>query len=153
MQTFLPYSSFVKSAECLDVSRLGKQRVEAGQILQILLNKPILPKNINLVPAFQRVGHAWERHPAVLMWKGHEEWLKNYLDCCIGEWESRGYRNTIVVPPYFTEAQSPPKWLGHEPFHVSHRSNLVRKKPEHYKQFWPNQNPNLSYFWPTKEGF
>lgn len=36
MQTFLPYPSFIKSAQCLDNKRLGKQRVEAYQILQIL---------------------------------------------------------------------------------------------------------------------
>lgn len=36
MQTFLPYKSFVKSAACLDMRRLGKQRVEAKQILMAL---------------------------------------------------------------------------------------------------------------------
>jgi len=36
MQTFLPYASFAKSAACLDNRRLGKQRVEAMQILKIL---------------------------------------------------------------------------------------------------------------------
>ena len=37
MQTFLPYPDFVKSAQCLDYRRLGKQRVEAKQILEINL--------------------------------------------------------------------------------------------------------------------
>jgi len=32
MNTFLPYPDFVKSAQCLDYRRLGKQRVEAWQI-------------------------------------------------------------------------------------------------------------------------
>lgn len=36
MNTFLPYSDFIKSAQCLDYKRLGKQRVEAWQIYQIL---------------------------------------------------------------------------------------------------------------------
>ncbi len=33
MQTFLPYDSYADSAAVLDRARLGKQRVEAKQIL------------------------------------------------------------------------------------------------------------------------
>ena len=36
MQTFLPYSDFEQSLSCLDNKRLGKQRVESMQILNIL---------------------------------------------------------------------------------------------------------------------
>ena len=36
MQTFLPYEDFEASAEALDYRRLGKQRVEARQILKAL---------------------------------------------------------------------------------------------------------------------
>ena len=36
MQTFLPYKSFKKSAETLDYQRLGKQRVEAMQIINVI---------------------------------------------------------------------------------------------------------------------
>jgi hypothetical protein len=36
MQTFMPYSDFEKTARCLDNKRLGKQRVEAWQILNTL---------------------------------------------------------------------------------------------------------------------
>jgi hypothetical protein len=39
MQTFLPYPDFQTSAKILDNKRLGKQRVEAKQILEILLIK------------------------------------------------------------------------------------------------------------------
>jgi Pyrimidine dimer DNA glycosylase len=37
MQTFLPYPDFVACARVLDSRRLGKQRVEALQILRALL--------------------------------------------------------------------------------------------------------------------
>ena len=40
MQVFLPYPDFKKSLESLDNKRLGKQRVEAKQILNVLLNRP-----------------------------------------------------------------------------------------------------------------
>lgn len=33
MQTFLPFDSFDDSAACLDMRRLGKQRVEGYQLL------------------------------------------------------------------------------------------------------------------------
>jgi hypothetical protein len=36
MQTFLPYPNFKKSLQILDYRRLGKQRVEAYQIIRIL---------------------------------------------------------------------------------------------------------------------
>ena len=39
MQTFLPYPDIEKSLNSLDSKRLGKQRVEAYQILNILLNR------------------------------------------------------------------------------------------------------------------
>ena len=36
MQTFLPYPSFEETASILDYRRLGKQRVEGFQILNII---------------------------------------------------------------------------------------------------------------------
>lgn len=151
MQTFLPVVSFVESMEFLDNARLGKQRVETCQILEVLTNVPILPKNLQSIVTFERTHGAWSKHPAVLMWRNHEEWLKLYLACAVGEWVFRGFRNTITVPGYDTSIQGPPEWLGDDKFHSSHRSNLVRKMPHHYKKFWPNQDDSLPYFWPTKE--
>jgi hypothetical protein len=67
MQTFLPYPDFSGSALVLDVKRLGKQRVEAIQVLRGLV-----------VP-----GYGWPHHPAVKMWQGYEEALVRYgLDMC-----------------------------------------------------------------------
>lgn len=153
MQTFLPDRSFVSSMEYLDSARLGKQRIEAAQILEILLDQPILPKSMQCKAHFDRSFSNWTRHPAVLMWKGHEEWLKLYLDCCVGEWLFRGFTNAINVPKYDTDSQPHPKWWGFEAFHKSHRSNLIRKCRDHYAKYWPDEIPNLPYFWPTKEGF
>src|SRR3546814_13031822 len=62
MQTFLPYPDCRRSLECLDTRRLGKQRVEAMQLLN----------------AAQRTTGGWIRHPAKLMWAGHEEALRLY---------------------------------------------------------------------------
>jgi hypothetical protein len=43
-----------------------------------------------------------------------------------------------------------PSWFGDEEFHRSHRSNLVRKAPEHYAPlFEPGLPADLPYVWPT----
>ncbi len=39
MQTFLPHESFKKSFKVLDYRRLGKQRVEAHQVLNVLIGR------------------------------------------------------------------------------------------------------------------
>jgi len=145
MQTFLPYSNFKKSAEVLDMKRLGKQRVEALQIMQVLLN--VSTKK------------GWRNHPAVKMWKGHESTLLAYAQIICDEWTSRGYKDTCrdkIFQMFITHAtpemciSDAPDWLGQEEFHASHRSNLLRKKPEHYSQFNWKEMSNLEYVWPTR---
>jgi len=140
MQTFLPYPDIKQSLKCLDDKRLGKQRVEAKQILDILQG--------------QSNSNAWKNHPAVLMWKGHVPFLMFYYNTTLYEWERRGYKNAkldyIRIPTYLIVT---PRWYGDDQFHASHRSNLLRKNPDHYSQFrWTEPN-DIPYFWPTKEGY
>jgi hypothetical protein len=136
MQTFLPYPDFSASARVLDNRRLGKQRVETLQILNALTNP----------------SYGWRNHPAVKMWKGHEQLLALYgLEIC-REWIARGYKDTCLdkiqkfAPADLITTQ--PAWLGDEPFHASHRSNLLRKEPAHYAQFQWTDGPDLPYVWP-----
>ena len=130
MQTFLPYPDFKKTAECLDWRRLGKQRIEAMQILRALENH----------------NYGWQNHPAVNMWRGFEAMLAVYHNTIIEEWISRGYRNSMkIIAP--NSAAISPSWLGNSDFHASHRSNLLRKNPEHYAQFGWTESDNLPYVW------
>lgn len=133
MQTFLPYPNFVESAKCLDWRRLGKQRVEALQIHNVLSGKS--------------KSKGWHNHPAVLMWKGHEGALSEYLDCCIREWVSRGYNNAMILTH---ESGPKPSWFGDPKFHASHRSNLLRKDEIYYSKFGWTERANLPYIWPTQ---
>lgn len=134
MQTFLPYSDFERTMKALDYRRLGKQRVEAHQILNILLGRT--------------TKKGWQNHPAVLMWKGYENSLKLYYNCAVREWVSRGYNNTMKLE----EVQTPvhhPVWLGNVQFHRSHRSNLLRKDYKYYsKKFVAPEG--MEYVWPSK---
>ena len=144
MQTFLPYPSFSQSAECLDRSRLGKQRVECLQLLNVLLGKSKVNKNGK---------RGWENHPATLMWKGHERALVDYAVQMCDEWIRRGYKDTcrdkITSSVDTTKPVVYPSWVGDMAFHVAHRSNLIRKMPEHYQKLWPTVTGDLPYVWPA----
>lgn len=145
VQTFLPYRDFRRSAECLDNRRLGKQRVEAMQILMTLLD----------------ANRGWRRHPAVAMWRGYEYMLALYgIEIC-NEWRRRGFRDTCKEKIIALTEQlaggadevrvDVPTWLGREDFHRSHQSNLVRKDEEHYRRYFPDVANDLPYVWPARE--
>lgn len=145
MQTFLPYKSFEKSAKALDRQRLGKQRVEAYQILRIL--------------AGEQKSKAWKNHPAVTMWRGYQSALALYAWEMCKEWKARGYKDTLqekvvkyVDHDHLRNGWCPnPKWLGSRKFHASHRSNLLRKMPKHYSKLGWKTPDNLPYVWPTNK--
>lgn len=139
MQTFLPFADFQKSALVLDYKRLGKQRVEAMQLLDVLLERPTKTGKI-------RTG--WRNHPAAKMWHGYTEALKQYHNIVIGEWIERGYKNNMQLEIIEGDVVMPP-WLGDEAFHASHRSNLLRKDLEFYSQWGWTEPDDLEYIWPT----
>lgn len=137
MQTFLPYPSFSESAQCLDRLRLGKQRVEAMQIISVLEGRST----------------GWANHPAVRMWRGHVYQLKVYYNTMCREWMLRGYNQTMplfdVDLAIYIGITIPPPWLSDPAFHLSHKSNLIRKLPTHYGPMWPDVPNNLPYVWPV----
>ncbi|MGW4563172.1 MSMEG_6728 family protein [Streptomyces sp. NPDC004561] len=152
MQTFLPHPDFRRSALVLDRRRLGKQRVEALQVLRGLT-----------VP-----GYGWRRHPAVRMWAGYEEALVRYgLDVC-RVWRELGHQDTCAASlvagftawrpgahvrgqPDLAAAGELPPWLGDEAFHRSHQSALVRKDPDAYADAFPGVPADLPYVWPASD--
>lgn len=151
MQTFLPYANFEESARALDDRRLGKQRVEALQILRALI----------------RPSYGWQHHPVVLMWQGFEEALGAYGVAVCHEWQRRGFPDTCeakildelsragaAVPPRsqaeLAGAGALPWWLGDEPLHRAHRSALLRKDPEHYRPQFGDEDDDLPYVWPVR---
>lgn len=136
MQTFLPYPSFIRSAQCLDYRRLGKQRVEAWQIYC----------------ALTRSDYGWQNHPAVNMWRGHEYTLLAYGTAICTEWVVRGYNDNMLQRfeehfIYHNNTTSP-AWLGSSAFHSSHRAALLHKDPTYYSQFGWTEAPALAYVWP-----
>ena len=138
MQTFLPYPSITKSLQCLDYRRLGKQRVEAMQLVNSTLK----------LERGEKV-RGWANYPARTMWNGYLPALKLYHNLSIDEWVRRGYNNNMKHYDLPDNIQMPP-WFGWEDLHASHRSNLLRKDPVWYGQFGWSEPDNIEYVWPTK---
>jgi len=115
VNTFLPFPDFRLSAKVLDYKRLGRQRVEAMIMINILTN------------ATNKMG--WKDHPAVLAWKDNVEALKLYHNIIINEWVSRGYNNNMKLYEVNEKNVKMPWWFGTYAYHISHQSNLMRKDP------------------------
>lgn len=140
MQTFLPYESFKRSAKVLDRQRLGKQRVEALQIVRTLCG----------------ITKGWSNHPAVKMWQESEWTLAEYGLAVCTEWTKRGYNDTCadkilaLAEEYGAQwGAGRPVWLGWRALHLSHQSNLLRKDPEHYGPLFPGVTNDHPYVWPN----
>ena len=156
MQTFVPYPDMRRSAEVLDDKRLGKQRVEALQIIRALTYET----------------YGWKHHPAVLMWRGYEEALGAYARAICEEWSERGYADTCAATMHtdlttagirttrteeqLRKADKLPKWWGDDNVHASHRRALLRKDPDHYARHFPHEpmppddEPD-DYVWPVRK--
>ena len=132
MQTFLPYPNFRKTFRTLDYRRLGKQRVEAHQVLNVLLGRTETK--------------GWVNHPITRMWNGYEPALQMYFNLGVEEWINRGYNNNMLLEDII-EPIIYPHWLGNESFHSSHRANLLRKDYEYYSQFKWKEDSENPYTW------
>jgi len=133
MQTFLPYPEFDKSAAVLDRQRLGKQRIEAYQILRTI-----------------KFGNGWSHHPIVKMWAGFENALKLYSNSIVTEWIGRGYRNNLEIYKLTGCEIALPWWLGNAEFHASHRAALLAKNYAYYSKYGWIEEPKISYVWYAK---
>jgi hypothetical protein len=146
VQTFLPFPSLLASAVTLDDRRLGKQRVEAFQILRAL----VFPT------------YGWKHHPAVAMWRGFTPALVGYGLTICREWERRGYADAVAgalleftggavsdLGALRIEGRRRP---GSAPRRCMHRiGRLLRKDPDYYGEMFPATlavSAELPYDWP-----
>lgn len=144
----MPFPDFGQSVRSLDNKRLGKQRVEVLQILNIL--HEINPDN-----------PGWRNHPATLMWTGFEIALCSYgLEAC-EEFGRRGYLNTKTLPQLEQHMEwatsgscelELPGWMGDQRVHLAHQSTLIRKDPAHYRPQFPGTPDDIEMFYPVARG-
>lgn len=151
MQTFLPYSGFAATAAVLDPRRLGKQRVEALQVLRAIT-----------VP-----GYGWRHHPVAKMWAGYPEAVVCYGLAMCATWQRAGRADTVAATlrdefgapardqPALARVGELPPWLGWEPLHRSHQSALLRKDPDFYRHRFGAAAPpaDLPYVWPVSDRY
>lgn len=114
MQIFLPFPDIYKSLACLDRVRLCKQRVEVRQL-------------INIHDGYKPAGH-WAKHPILKMTCGYLEFIIDYYNKTLTEFEDRGYHNIKLhrIPNNYGTIYEP-WWFGDSTFHLSHQANLLRK--------------------------
>lgn len=164
VNTFLPYPDIKKSAQSLDRERLGKQRLEAYEIILLLEEYD----RTGVIPT-----KGWSSHPAFRSWLGFTNHLKVYFNFIVREWIERGYKNNMPLYPidetpynivqifydgsrfvYETDKineYSFPLWVGFPPFYLSHQAALLRKNPQYYKfMYHETLIPfiNVGYLWP-----
>jgi hypothetical protein len=150
MQTFLPSGNSLFAAQALDNKRLNKQILEGYQILNVLAGNSM----------------GWRNHPAVLMWKGHEGALLDYIKDMITEAKYRGIKtenneaniNRISSKLWNFEK---PSWMQDKEklakVVATHRANLYRKDPIYYAEYANAVDSRFNkpccdkclYFWPT----
>lgn len=139
VQTFLISHIFSKTAKILDNKRLGKQRVETLQIINIIDGET------------EKKG--FSKHPAVRSWYGYSDALKKYCNVMLEEWEKRGFKNNIE---YYNIPKNIkyPKWIYNEKIHMSHKARLVQKDYNNYSSIFPEvlntEYMNRGYIWPSK---
>lgn len=168
MQTFAPLPSLVKSMRVLDSQRLGKQRVEGIQILITLLG--MSPNDGWANHPACRMWRGSTAALAVYTFAACQEWKKrDYEDgMAIGLRALLGRADPALALAsslysvqrlgWYASTEGPlcfrgwdddaPWWWGDEKFHSSHRSNLLRKDPKHYRQFGWTDDPTKDYYWP-----
>lgn len=147
MQTFMPEPTFEMSARVLDPKRLRNQRNECKAIMQTILGID---------------DPGWKHHPAAKQWMGNPAALAAYAITVCHECARRGYPHAEFEELsgektkdifWFEKYLQPlhlPWWMGYEPYHDSHKSNLVRKDPDHYRLYWPDIPDDMEYVWPSK---
>lgn len=188
VNTFVPCYPLEKAISLIDNRRLGKQRVEAQQILNALLNAlaiarvynlPLQPKGDSVeadiqreqwyrqtyqwykqnvlqqkkclyhlnehysteaLPRYKKVGVGFVFHPMTMMWIGHEDGLRYYINLCISEWVYRGYKNNMKFHLIFVQSENDtpplPWWVQCPALHYSHCSALLRKERARKEPTW-----------------
>ena len=137
VNTFLISADFDECAKALDNRRLGKQRVEAYQILKAIRGET----------------KGWNNHPATNMWRPYSGALILYMNSMINEFERRGFNNNMVKLKANIILR--PKWLNWKSLHLSHKCSLLRKDYDHYSKIFILTEEekiymNYGYVWPAK---
>lgn len=149
VQTWLPYKSYVHSAEALANLQINDAASVTYRLLETIHETYESPR----IPAWQ---------PIYKMWLGFEPQLAEYGICLAEEAAKRGEalkRESGLVDRFRWHLElsvsgdadiKPPPWLGDPGLHYSHQSNLIKKDPGHYRPLFGDAVPDdLPIVWPV----
>lgn len=147
VNTFVVADTPEECARLLDKLRLGKQRVEGMQIIDVLtsLENGIKVKN-----------NAYVNHTATKMWSGYIPALKYYVNCMIREWIKRGCVNTMTIYDDEEVSDVMPWWFKTKYLQMSHQMALLKKEYEYYESIFTFTVYEMrdyflrGYVWPSK---
>ncbi|MCS7094410.1 MAG: pyrimidine dimer DNA glycosylase [Thaumarchaeota archaeon] len=137
MQIFRPYVDWRRSADVLDDRRLGKQRVECMQVLNVILRK------LGWINDGRK---GWLNHPIGLLYynsgKPYVRDIVGFFNACVQEWVNRGFRNSIDLSDIshllarVEGTEGTPITRIHE---LEYRRVLLVKDPAHYVRAFPRE--------------
>ncbi len=172
MQTFLPYADYYRSANVLDTQRLRKQIIEGIQIFHALALPGEYGWQHHPAVTMWRGAHysllnyiSTCHYHYVVVRHHHSHFFDTNRLAALYDWVQVSYENgpenaedaiptwgvlnmLCRVSGYYDALVLSPEWLGNTDFHQSHRSNLIRKRPDYYRAIWPDVPDNLPYVWP-----
>ncbi len=148
VNTFVLTNTPESTVKLLDYKRLGKQRVEAKQIIEIIEKSSKLH---SLLMKESNTKISWANHPIVAMWCNNLNGLKYYCNACIREWINRGYKNNMTLYSIQEKLEDLPWWFCNIQLQNSHRASLIRKDSIYYKDLSciPDYI-NYGYIWINK---
>ncbi len=129
--------TFEETFSVLDDRRLGKQRVEAAQIIKALSGET----------------KGWKNHPASKMWEGYIDALKLYTNQAIQEWIRRGKNNNMETYSLPSGPIPMPPWITNQRVIWSMQARLIQKDREYYEPLFPDvpqEHLSRGYIWPSK---
>ena len=118
MQVFLPTPDMDVSLRALDDARLRKQRVEAKQLIDTILERPT---------ASGKIRKGWFNHPAAVMFRQYVPYLVHYYNRSLSIYAERGGNNIKLQPEPLHESPELPHWIADDAIHATHRSRLLFK--------------------------
>ncbi|MEM0440380.1 MAG: pyrimidine dimer DNA glycosylase/endonuclease V [Candidatus Caldarchaeum sp.] len=135
MQIFRPYVDWRKSAAVLDDLRLGKQRVEAKQVLNAFFRKL----------GYIRDGlKGWLSHPIVILYynngKPYIDDVVGFFYACVDEWKRRGKQSNVNlddIQQYIEKTEKTPGTPVNRIHEIEYRRILLVKDPKHYVKVFP----------------
>jgi len=116
----------------------GKQLLRINGVWQFVPNdQPLLSLGTNDLT----IKYGYIYHPAVLMWLGYEQSLKDYINAHIDETVRRGFNNQMEK--YQVENPEKPPWSHDWDFIARHRAILLKKEVERHEKPWYQLIPNF----------